>query len=269
VWTLLQLSRGAAPGRRLAYLALVSGCGYWQLFFGDIENYSLVAAFILLYLAAARGHLEGRVPLWAPGLLLSIAIGFHLLAGWLLPSLGYLFARSLARRRARSLAAGVAALVLPLVALLVYFDGHGLPLERLFDSSHASGMGGHYDRYLAPASPRYFGGIINVLLLLAPPVIVLPALAACRRLGEDPFSRFLQVAAASMLVFAFVWRAQLGVYEDWNLLAPGMIPVTLLLAQILAGPDRAELERRAARALALSGLAHSAAWIAANHLAVR
>jgi len=61
----------------------------------------------------------------------------------------------------------------------------------------------------------------------------------------------------------FLWRAQIGVYEDWNLYAPGMIPVALLIAYRFAAPDCSG--RHLGRALLITGYSHSLLWVLANH----
>ncbi|HSQ51373.1 MAG TPA: hypothetical protein VLL94_08910 [Nitrospiraceae bacterium] len=262
---LCRMSGSLAPGARVTFVGMVLAGGYLQVFFGDVENYTLVASLILLYIVCARSHLLKETPLWVPTIVLSAAIAFHLLAGWLLPSWLYLLLRSLRRRELSAGLWSMAALALPLVGVLVFFHFHGLPIQRLLDSSHVSGMGGHYARYIAPLQVRYFGGLLNVILLLLPVIVVLPALAYFRRLGDDPYSRFLQVATISMLVFIAIWRAQLGVYNDWNLFAPGMIPIALLVAQSLYGIEGLPRKRVILVVLTLTAAAHSLAWIVGNH----
>jgi hypothetical protein len=85
VYAVLRLSRRLAPEVPwLVVLGLLGG-GYIQLFFGDIENYTLTAALVTFYLLTALRFLEGEVGLWVPTVLLAVAICFHLLAGWLIP----------------------------------------------------------------------------------------------------------------------------------------------------------------------------------------
>jgi hypothetical protein len=259
----------AGTGKRAMYIGLALAGGYLQLFFGDVENYTLVATLIMAYLLAAYLHLRGRSALWLPSLVLATALVFHLLAGWLLPSLGYLFWRAMRWKRRRECLLAAASLTLPLGATLLFFHFHGLPLERLLDSSHVSGMGGHYERYVAPLDLEYVGGIANVIILLFPGIVLLPVLVRYGRLGVDPTSRFLQWAAFGMLVFMALWRAQLGARQDWNLFAPGMIPVALLVSRSASDLSRhvgkSTMTKRALWALIISASAHSLLWILRNH----
>lgn len=180
--------------RQVEFLALALCGSYVQLFFGDVENYSLVTVLILAYLVLCWWFVAGRIPLWIPCLALSLAICFHLVAGWLLPSLVYLVLQARREGRRVPILALTATLVLPVGGLLVYLHFHGLPIQRLFDSSHLSGMGGHYERYIPRLRARYFGGLINTVFLLIPTVVMLPVLAWLGQLGSDTYSRFLQVA---------------------------------------------------------------------------
>jgi len=266
VLVLLFLAPSMAPRSRIAFVGLVLSCGFIQLFFGDVENYTMVTVMILLFIAMAHLFLEGRIPLWTPAGALSLALGFHLLCGWLLPALAYLFVFSWRHGRRRDTAIGLAALVLPISALFVFFHFHGLPIERLWESSHVGGLGGNYARELAPMNVAYHLGMLNVLLLLWPSIVMLPALIYFNRLGADPMSRFLELAALSMVVFTFTWKAQLGIFEDWNLYAPGMVPGAILVARSLSGLPRAPVKSAIITALILTASLHTFAWVVSNHL---
>jgi hypothetical protein len=255
------------------FLALALSGGYLQLFFGDIENYTMVATLIIAYLLAAVEHLKGRAGLWVPSLALATAAGFHLLAGWLLPSLLFLFWNAYRNGRRRECPWAAVAFALPLAGFLAFLHFRGLPIQRLADSSHVSGMGGHYERYLAPMSIEYLGGIANVVILLIPGIMLVPALILFGRMGTDSTARFLQVASLGMVAFTLLWRAQLGALQDWNLFAPGMAVIGVLIArggaEVASLETRGTLARRALSALAWSAACHSAAWILRNHAAPR
>jgi hypothetical protein len=265
VLLLLVVARPLAEQHQSEFVALALCGGYVQLFFGDVENYSLVTVPILTYLVLSWWYLEGRVELWIPALALSLAICFHLVAGWLLPSLVFLVVHAQRLSRPMHVRMFLTALILPIALVLLYLHFHGLPIQRLFDSSHVSGMGGHYDRYLPPLRARYIGGMVNTVALLFPPIFLLPVLAFLGNLGSDPYSRFLQIASGTTLLMTFLWRAQLGVYEDWNLYAPGMIPVALLIAHRLTAAPGAMHQGGVRRALLVTGYSHSLLWVLSNH----
>lgn len=124
------------------FFLFLSG-GYMQLFFGDVENYTLVTLIILLYYLTAYLFIQQKVPLIVPSTILALAMCFHLLAGWLLPSLAYLYLLALKRRQLRPilLSASAFCLVLGLALLIAHLGG--LPLYNLFYRSHAFGHGGN------------------------------------------------------------------------------------------------------------------------------
>jgi hypothetical protein len=61
-------------------IGAVSG-GYMQLFFGDVENYTVSAAIVVFYVLAAHRYLSGEVGLHVPSAILAVAMCFHLETG--------------------------------------------------------------------------------------------------------------------------------------------------------------------------------------------
>jgi len=265
VFLLLVLTRLLQPRHSVTlFLLMVSG-GYMQLFFGDVENYTLVSALIVLYLLMAFLFLSGRVHLAVPSAVLAAAICFHVIAGWLLPSLLYLYLLALKKRRYRAIAIGIALSMLIVAGTLAAFHFSGmLPIQGLL-TSHLLGDGRGYSGMLAPLSAQYYWEIANLLFLLFPAVLLFIPLLAFRRMVGEPMGIFLGVAGGCMLAFLLVWRAGLGVYYDWNLFAPGMIPVALLCFYYLLRNE--QLRYRKWIWLGVLGLStlHSYAWIISNH----
>jgi hypothetical protein len=265
IYVLIRLTRRLAPNRAWLFLAGALSGGYMQLFFGDAENYTLTTTLVVCYVLAACRFLAGETRVWFPTVLLAIAMCFHLEAGWMLPSLLYLFAVSRARqsdwRDVRlSMASGTAIVA----ATVVYFHFHGLPLRRFFSShaGHALRMSGVF----AVGMPfSYYIDQLNLLLLLCPSVAILLPLLAWRRREMDDVGTFLAVAAGSMLLFQVVWKSQIGVFDDWNLYAIGGMLTTVYIWRSLAAVATTAGTRLAAAALAVTGALHTYAWIIANH----
>jgi hypothetical protein len=208
----------------LLVLGLLGAGGWVLVFFGDVENYTLLAVVALGYLAAALRCLdEPAAPVWPLGLLVGFGALCHLEMLVLAPSLLVLV------RRRRDLLAllGVPAV---LALGLWWFDRHGLPIAELA-TSQAAADGGDWGRYLFPDGATGWWLQLQLLLLLAPALVLLPA---CRFAGRR--SLFLAVAAAGGLLLVVVWRAQLGVFEDWNLYAVAAPPLLLLVASGLRRP---------------------------------
>lgn len=269
VYAMLRLAPRLAP--RAPWL-LVGGAlagGYLQLFFGDVENYTVTAALVAFYLLAAARFVADEVPLWVPTVALAAAILFHLVAGWLLPSLWYLATVSRTRHGDRrewapsiALGSGLAA------AVLVYLHFHGLPIQRIVSSHAARAVRvTEYSYFIVPdrATAGYYREQLNLLVLLCPAIVMAAPLVAWRRLAPDTAGRFLLVAASSLLLFQLVWRAQLGVYNDWNLFAVGGLVVGVALWRAVALAATTPLKRAAACALAVTAALHTGAWIVGNH----
>jgi hypothetical protein len=264
IYVLLRLASRVAPERPWLFLGGVLSGGYMQLFFGDVENYTVTAMIVAVYTLSAWRFLARETPLWLPAATLAIAICFHLEAGWLLPSALYLAIVS--RRRTGGLRETArAAVVGGGTIALVFFGFHlyGLPVWRFF-SSHA----GHALRgsgVFAIGMPReYYVDQLRLLLWLCPAVILVP-LAIWSRASTDEGSRFLAVGAVSMLVFQAVWKAANGVFDDWNLYAIGAMFIALFVWRYAAAVATTVGWRLAAAVLAAAGSLHTYAWIIANH----
>ena len=266
IYVLIRLTRRVAQPAPWLFVAGVLAGGYMQLFFGDVENYTITAAIVAFYVLAACRFLEGEVALWVPATALAIAAGFHLEAAWLWPSALYLAFISHRRRGDRSeaiAAAGAACTIL--AAAFLYFQFHGLPLMRFFSShaGHALRMNGVF----AIGMPlRYYLDQLDLFLLLSPAVLMAIPLSIWRRYGRDEITVFLGVSAASMLLLQVIWRSQIGVLDDWNLYSLGGLLTSLFLWRAIAGAVRTRGFQLTAAACAAVAWLHSYSWIVMNHL---
>ena len=109
-----------------AFLMCVSG-GYIQLFFGDIENYTLTIVWIMGYFFASALFSEKKVSIVVPSVLLAIALTFHLLVGFLIPSLIFLYLISWKRGEKQMVIYGMVSFSLIIVFTLLFFHLNGLP----------------------------------------------------------------------------------------------------------------------------------------------
>ena len=264
-YAIVRLTRRVAPAAPWLFIAGALAGGYMQLFFGDVENYTVTAALVVLYALAACRFLAGEVHLALPAVVLAVAICFHMEAAWLWPSALYLAVISRRRRgdvtEATVSAAAAGAIIL---ATFVYFHFHGLPLVRFFSShaGHALRMNGVF----AIGMPLgYYVEQLTLLVLLCPAVAMGAVLAAWRRFGRDEVTIFLGISAASMLLLQVVWRAQLGILDDWNLYAIGGMLLSLFIWRGIAAAARTPAMRVTASALAATGWLHTYAWIIMNH----
>ena len=68
---------GLGPTRRMLLMVGLLALGTSQLWFGHVENYSLVTAFSMVATALALGYLTGKRPLWGAGLAAGAAVAAH------------------------------------------------------------------------------------------------------------------------------------------------------------------------------------------------
>lgn len=269
VYAVFRLARRLAPEAPAIFMAGVFTGGYMQLFFGDVENYTVTTAIVALYLLAACRFIAREVPLWVPALVLALAACFHLEAAWLGLSLLYLCHVSRQRTGGvQEVTTSLASATGLVLATVLYLHVHGLPVRRFFSShaGHAVRMNGVF-AFGEPAG--YYRDQIELLLLLCPAILVSIPLLAWRRRNLTEEDCFLAWGAASMLVFQAIWRAQLGVFNDWNLYAIGAFVVSLTLWRAIVSAARSSALRLGALALTAACGWHTYTWIAANHAAGR
>jgi hypothetical protein len=248
----------------LAALACVSG-GYMQLFFGDVENYTLMTTIVMGYFLASARAIDGRTSVVYPCVLLALALTFHLEAGFLLPSLGYLLL--VAARRGQGLAIVVALIcfVLVVAGTLLFFHLEGLPITDLVAHSQAFGDSGPFRQMLATPSFEYYSQITNLAFLLVPSWVILVALVVHRRIALDAVNLHLVVACAGMIALVVGWKAQLGVYNDWNLFAMAAVPISLLVWGNVFRAIGSSRVPWPVVAMIVLFVAHSYSWIIGNH----
>lgn len=263
--------RFEVPRRPLVLAGFFAG-GWILIFFGDVENYTLVNAWVFAYLMAACRFLDRKSSFWSAAALLAVAVVFHSEAAVLGPSLLVLGFVALRSGRMRDVAVGAMLFVAVLAVTLWWFDSHGLPIERLFTDSHLSAQGGDVARYIAPLDGQYLWMQMQLLFLLAPGVALLPALLIARRwqLGKQKqmLTLFLGTATIGVLTLHFLWRAQLGAYDDWNLFAIAAQPVALLVFGTLAEIPSSRMRTAWLTAFLTLAATHTAAWIIENHAAL-
>jgi len=222
----------ADPDRRAVGLGLVLTAGTVQLFFGYLENYTLVAAAAMLYVFLAHRYLSGRGSIFWPGLVLGLALSFHVLAGWLLPSLLYLWwtgrADGEGARRLRRLVSMFVGLVIPVAATLACSAQLGVHIGKAFGATHLAHMkflfllDESYRYYQYPfLSARHLNDALNQILLTSLPGVMALGFVGLFGRGSldlrDRTVRFLGLVTVFLQVFALTWNPDLGAYRDWDL----------------------------------------------------
>lgn len=265
VYALLKYTRQRFGRNWFALALLICSGGYMQLFFGDVENYTMTAVLIFFYLWSADGYIQGKTSLIVPSLILAVALTFHLLSGFFLPSLAYLYFLAFQRKQFRHVAMGFVLSTLIVVATLLFFDSHGLPLGNLWTNSHAFARGGDYGKYLVVPNLDYYLQIINLLFLLVPAFIFVLPLTLFKRLTLTATNIHLMISTVGALILTFGWKAQLGVYNDWNLYAATALPISLLVWRNFDEIPSADLKCEIALFAGFVFFLHSLTWIGSNH----
>jgi hypothetical protein len=262
---------GAPPSEKrddaAAWFALlVASAGFMQLFFGDVEDYTLVNLFIASYFFTAFRFLHRGTSVILPTVLLAVGTCFHVLGGGLLFSLVLLWIYALRRRQFAHTAIAVGAYVFIGIAVLTWAHFRGLPIGNLFHRSHVFAHGGQWGMMLVlHPTWQYERGVLNLALLLFPLLPLLPLLFAFRRIAlADPFNQFLLVASISMGIFILFWKSWIGVYQDWNLFSVCALSWSLLLAYNLARLD-GPLHTLILHCSFLISAIPTYAWILHNH----
>jgi len=248
----------------LAFAVCVSG-GYMQLFFGDVENYTLTATWIMAYFLVSALYIKGRMSVIIPSVILATALTFHLLAGFLIPSMLVLFRIAWKRDEKRPVlaAAGIFCGIVGLT--LLFFHLNDLPIRDLWYHSHAFGHGGHFRPRLADPSPGYYFAIFNLVFLLAPAWILLVPQLIFGRVRRDELNIHLIVAALFTGIFLVAWKATLGVYSDWNMFAAVALPVTFLVLRNMLSTDCLSGRRWLIYLFVWLFMLHSYSWVISNH----
>ncbi len=266
IYTLLKYTHQRFKDRWFALALLISSGGYIQLFFGDVENYTITAVLIFIYFWSSDNYIQRKNPLIAPTIVLSIALVFHLLSGFFLPSLIYLYILAIQRKQFRSVTLGFIISVLIIGLNLVFFSHQGLPISNLWTNSHASGGGGRYDQYLVSPSIEYYSQIINLLFLLVPAFIFTIPLVVFKRIKYTEANIYLLICTTGALLLLLGWKAQWGIYNDWNLFAITALPISLFVWNNFDNILDVGLKNDIALIAGFVFFFHSLTWIMSNHL---
>ncbi|MCS7220485.1 MAG: hypothetical protein RML36_14185 [Anaerolineae bacterium] len=290
-WRLAGEMADDALRRGLAFALLLSP-GAMQLFFGHVENYTLVTATALGYMWLALQTLHGRRhPVWAAGTL-GLAIAFHPQAVFLAPSLAVLLGsvcnplRSAAepgrdgpptarQRYPFEIACPALRLVLRQVFWLAI--GLAVPLLILFGLAQAIGappLQIGVNRFADDTrlwlsaremlSPGHLLDVFNNLYLVAPSVIAAALLLAIGWRSQGRSGTFWGTSTLGVLAYSLAFDNKLPRPDDWDLFAIASVPVTAWTAHMVAQATPA-LARRVGVALLTSSLCLTTPWVWSNH----
>ena len=305
VYVTLQLARDL--GRNTLERTLIAGfiftSGSMQLFFGYVENYTIISLGIIIFLWLSLKVLRHEAPLWSAMLALSLTNAFHPSTVLLWPAALYLSWR--VYRSGVALPKVLLDLLLPplivasSVLTLMELGDHGL---QAFLGDDRPGGGDHiwfvpltldapnqWQQY-SMFSLAHFLDWLNLHFLIS--VFGLAILAFGFQLSafsgqrsavsgqlstfspqpsafslqrSAVFLRFLLIAAGMYLLFTWTWNADYGMRKDWDLFSPSAFVYALPAALLLIEKlkEKAALAQATLLILAVSAL-HTTAWVLSN-----
>lgn len=225
VWTILWLANLLWDDglRQSLFIIGMLALGSSLLWFGHIENYSLVTAATIVALALGIGYLRTVVPLWSVGLALGTAVSLHPQAAFVLPASIVLLCHdgcTWRRILRRSFVLGATTLIVPIVtSILLLTVGSSPPWN-------AVGYAGDPQLFLRLHQMVEFTQLQDALnnLLLVAPLFPLWLITGChaliqRRFQNDHIFGYLALAALGMLIYHFTFQNDLPRYRDWDLYA--------------------------------------------------
>lgn len=269
---LLADSLGRDWAEKATIFGLMITVGSMQLFFGYVENYTIISLGLMLALYLGIGCLRGELSLIWPSLALAVTNAFHPSTIVLWPAMGYVGWRAAGTRAsAKGKASEWLKLVLPPVlvfaglAALMTAGGHG-PAALLTDDRPGGADGIPFvplsrvttewqnytmfslDHLLDWANEHFlispFGLPLLLLALLDGSISRLRSVSPSQFNGrpdslihskrnDSGATFFLIVASLAYLFLTFVWNPDYGGRQDWDLFAPSAFVYTLLAAYLL------------------------------------
>ena len=262
---LLRLVNGMTSRGRLVSLLMICCGGFMQLFFGDMESYTLCGMLVFCYLYTAMLYIKGRAGLALPALALMAAMTAHMAAIFLVPSLLYLFVIELQKRRYLGILTAGLVFFGMLSFTLLFFAAQGVSLQRMVETSWGLGRGGSIFGNMGYFTPEYFWGQINLIGLIFPPAFIMLPQLFMHRQRVNHWNIFLLTAAFFGVIFFFLWTSTIGLYMDWNLFSLPLIPLILLLVYNLNHFAQKLYKSDIVFLFSLSTLM-TYIWIISNHL---
>lgn len=214
--------------------------GWSHVFFGHVEYYTSVAVVLMIYAVLAIDHIErdDGPPFWVCSFVAGLAVCFHMLAGWIWPTMGVLLWhdwRARGRSPIRQLALGGLTFLLPIAASVGIATLYGFPptafgnthlahMKFIFLLTRDNALESHRAIYQYPfLSFPHIRDAVNELIRVAWPGIVLvlglAVAARHRQIWCRPTVLFWIVAVVFLQIFTLVWNPDLGYIRDWDLFA--------------------------------------------------
>jgi len=263
---LVKYAKENIESERLLFVLLVSSGGFMQLFFGDVENYSITIVIVMWYFLMAARVMNAKTSVINAAFILGLAMCFHLEAGFLLPSLVYLVYKAPNREKPLfSLMLMMIPFVMVGICMLLFHLSGILPWENLWLYSHATAHRGNISSVLPPLSIPYYLEMLNLLILLFPSVLLLPLGMILRKTFLRKIDAFFITATGFLMLLPLAWKASLGVQNNWNLYAIVAIPGSILAWSLWMQKVKGEGRRYLLIIMLAFSMLNTFSWLVKNH----
>jgi hypothetical protein len=265
LYTLLDLCHRLVPDKALQLCLLVMSGGFVQLFFGDMEYYTISITLVILYFYTAYLFIHNETTFLVPAMILALAMTFHMETIFLLPSLFFLSIVGIQRHKSFHVVCGWLGLIMLVSLTLLFFISNGISLDNMVNTSWGLGRNGNVLANFQTNTEYTVYARLNMLAVVFPAIWFLVPLIAFKRFHLDLFNGFLLSGAFIGLPFALVWVSSIGLYSDWNLFSMPLFPVIVLICYNMIRnvhiPGKASL----AYGITAFSMLISYSWIINNH----
>jgi hypothetical protein len=262
---LLTFSRRLVPDKALQLSLFIMSGGFAQLFFGDMEYYTISITLVIAYFYLAYAYLQGETSFITPAMLLALAMTFHMETLYLLPTLFYLSIIGVQRRKGFEVIAGWLGLILLISMTMIFFVSNGNPLLNMVGTSWGLGRNGNILANFLTNTPLLFISRLNMITLVFPAIWLLLALLTFGRVKMEPFNGFLLTGACIGVPFSLVWVSSIGLYSDWNLFSMPLFPAIVLVGYNLIRHLHFPGKTALVYGMTVFSLLVSYSWIVSNH----
>ncbi|MBI5021467.1 MAG: hypothetical protein HZB59_08530 [Ignavibacteriales bacterium] len=268
IWSIAKIITSDFVTRLLLALFFFASGGT-QLFFGYVENYSLLYLFMLLFLWSSLKYLENEIDLLYPSVVYGFLFVSHFGVFIIAPALIVLYYHSYRANKIKEIVTSIGATIITIAALLWLF-GYSSKIftDQLFQSSN---------RFIQFTSGQDYQFIswghlinnINIQILISPfalitVIILLPSLLKQIFKG-DRIILFLSVIAAGGIVFTAVLNFRIGMSRDWDLIAPFLLGIIVLAGYAWNKIEFDHTEKnKLLTMIVIISIIHTAAWISVN-----
>ncbi len=237
------------------------------LFFGYVESYTILAAFIILFLLSSLHMLREKRFKITPAVYLALGMIFHPLGILMIPALLFAYYQVIKSKENK--------LTLWLIIISIFIASAAVlssislasgknPLEIIADLTADSHILAPFSTDYGIISWQHFLDIINQIALTVPPIIALPLIINNYKsieIGDD--IKFLYWAAGGGIFLLLFFQSDLGFSRDWDLFAVSSLPLLILIAFMIIKLSQKDLYRYSFTIILIS-LLHTIPWIILN-----